>query len=188
MVTLRPMGDGGQLLAVHATERAAGGREKNLVDTVLADEALEDGRVLAVDRQNRYPMAQSGGGDDAAGHHHGLLVGQSNSMAMLDGTEGGTQTRETHDGRQNKVDGGHLHEVGNGGLSCVYFDTVGLKGVADKLVFALVGNGYRIGVELHSLLNEQVGIATGTKHFDDKAVAVMSDDIECLGADGTCGA
>ena len=108
-------GDVASSSRLHAAEGAAAGGEEYLVHGApLADEALEDGRVLAVDGQYGHAVAQGGGGDDAAGHHHGLLVGQGYGLAVLDGTQRGPQAGETYDGGQHHVDGVHLHEVDHG--------------------------------------------------------------------------
>ena len=45
------------------------------------------------------------------------------------------------------------------------------------LVLVFVGNDYGVGVELKSLLYQQVGIAAGTKHLDGEKVAVAAHDV-----------
>ena len=136
--------------------------EKNLVNTILANEALENGRMLTVDRQDGYMVAQGGFGDDATGHHHGFLVGQGNGMAILDGMESGAQAGKTYDGGQDKVDRRHFHEVDNSFLAGIDFDATGLECLADKGILTFVGNSHGIGFELKGLPDKHIGIAAST--------------------------
>lgn len=179
-------GDVLQLLACASAEGAAGGGEEYLVHVAhFAHEALEDGRMFGVDRQDGHVVACSGIGDYLSGHNHGLLVGQGNGFVVFDGTEGGAEAGKTHNGGQHKVDGVHLHEVGNGVHASEDFYIVRGKGILHLLVFVGVGNGHSVGVEFQGLLYKQVGVATSAEHFDSEEVAVAADDIESLGANGT---
>lgn len=148
-------GDVFELLAGVATEGTARGGEEYFVDIAhFAYQALEDGGVFGVDREDGHVVAGCGLGDDGSGHYHGLLVGEGDGFVVFDGTEGGPQAGKAYDGGQNEVDGVHLHEVGDGVHAGEDFDVVGVEGIEHLLVFGGVGDGHDVGVEFEGLLDE----------------------------------
>ena len=80
-----------QLLHREVAERTARGRQQNLLNGVLvfADQTLEDGRVLAVYRQNRGVVFGCQVANQFTGHHQRLFVCQTDGLACLDGMNGG---------------------------------------------------------------------------------------------------
>ena len=136
--------------------------------------------MLTVDGQNGHMMTQGGGGDDATGHHHGLLVGESYRFPLLDGTQRGPQTSETHDGCQHHVDALHLHKVNHRRHASENLYSLGLEGFLHRWVFLLVSDDHGVGFKRQSLLHQKVGIAAGTEHLDSEEVTVTAYHVQCL--------
>ena len=139
MVTLRPM-------------LQLGGEEDFVHVAHFAHEALEDGRVFRVDRQDGDIVAGGGIGDYLSGYHHSLLIGQGNGFMVFDGAKGGAEAGKSHDGGQHHVDRVHLHKVGDGVHACKDLNIVRGESLLHLLIFVLVGNGHSVGVKFQCLL------------------------------------
>ena len=85
------LGDGSQLFHGEVTERTTTGGEQYLLDgvVVFAYQTLEDGGVLAIDRQNGGVVLLSQLQNQLASHHQRLLVSQGDGLMCLDGVDGG---------------------------------------------------------------------------------------------------
>src|SRR5262249_49184693 len=93
-------GDGGELVAGAAAERAAARGDDEAVDLLsLAPlQALERGRVLAVNGEEPAAAARPCGKGEVACGHEALLVGEREVDAVLEGPDRGRQAGEAHDG------------------------------------------------------------------------------------------
>ena len=66
-------------------------------------EALMDGVVLAVDRQDRHVALAGGAGEDFAGGHHAFLVGQPDRLSGQDGRMRGLKARHADNSRDDEI-------------------------------------------------------------------------------------
>ena len=184
-------GDGQQLFLAERAERAAGAGEQDLLDFVvaLADEALEDGRVLAVNGQDGHVVLLGELADEFSGDDERLLVGQAYLLAGPDGMDGGLKAGEADHRREHHVDGVGLDDVAEGAGTGVDLDVgpVGEQG-AELVVAVFVGDDHCGGVELVGLLGKQFYAVVGCEGVDLVAVGVLGDDVERLCADGAGGA
>ena len=64
-------------------------------------EALEDGVVLAVDRDELAPLARAASISRLPGHHQRFLVGEQQALAGARRCKGRQEARRTHDGRHD---------------------------------------------------------------------------------------
>ena len=74
----------------------------------MALEALEDGVVLAVDREKFCAAGGSGGEDVLAGEDEDFLGGEGEVFAGGEGGEGGLEARGADDGDEDDIGGGEL--------------------------------------------------------------------------------
>ena len=108
---------GAQLLGAHTEERPAGGGQQDLFQrfgAVLILQALEDGAVLTVHRQQVNTVFLDGIGHQMAAGDKALLVGQRQIMAALDSRQRGIQTRNADNSVQHRacaVHGGQLTQA-----------------------------------------------------------------------------
>ena len=102
-----------QLLFCECAERAARCRENKLLHPVvhLAGKALEDCRVLRVDRQDWCTVLNCQLVYQLAGNNHCLFVGEGNGLACLYGIDCGAQARETDHCGNHNVNGLRFHNL-----------------------------------------------------------------------------
>ena len=103
-------GDGLELSARLAVEGAAGAGEPNAVDLArpLADEALEDGRVLGVHRDKAAGLGK--GHEQVAAADDGFLVRIGEDLIRAEGLVAGVDPREADEGVHHDVDVGQNRE------------------------------------------------------------------------------
>ena len=177
-----------QLLGLHAEEGAAGGREQDLgqaLGALLVLQALEDGGVLAVHRQQLHAVLCHGPGHQMAARNKALLVGKGQIMAALNGGQAGTQTGDAHHTVQHHIGAVHggqfLQALGAGqqpgGIGTARQSRVQPGGGIG------VGHADIPGVELLDLLQDLFHMAVGGKA--EHLIPLGTDDIQALGADGT---
>jgi len=176
-------------LPVPGAEGAAGGGEVHFFDGVLpgAEEALEDGGVFGVDGQDDAAVFARGLRDDGAGGDEGFFVGEGDDFAGLEGGEGGPEAAEADHRADDDVDAVHSDEVAEAVDACPDFDAVGLEGFVDGFVAGFVADDDVGRVKLDGLPDQQVGAAAGGEEDDLEQVAVLPDDVQRLGADGSGG-
>ncbi|MNZ98889.1 hypothetical protein D3C78_1181940 [compost metagenome] len=99
-----------QALQRPAAERPARGGEQDPAHAdlpqaarIVARHALEDGVVLAVDRQQLCPMGLHRLHEQGPGHHQGFLVGQQHALARLHRRQGRLEAGSADDGRHHRI-------------------------------------------------------------------------------------
>ena len=176
-----------QLLGGHAEEGAAGGREQNFGQAgsaLLILQALEDGGVLAVHRQQLYPVLFHSLRDQMTAGDKAFLVGQRQVMAALDGAQAGTKTGNAHHAVQHHIRAVQRSQFlqplrAGEQLGCIC--PAGQRGV--QLCGGIrVGHADIFRVELLDLLQDLFHMAVGRKAVD--LVPLGADDIQTLGTDG----
>ena len=177
-----------QLLGLHPEEGTAGSREQDLGQAggaLLILQALENGRVLTVHRQQLYTMLCHGLCDQMAAGDKALLVGKRQIMAAFNGAQAGTQTRNAHHAVQH-----HIGAVQCGQLlePLRPYQQPGRICTTGKLRIQPAGC-IRIGhtditrMKLLDLLQNFIHMAVGGKA--EHLVPLSPDHIQTLGADGT---
>ena len=175
--------DVAQLVEREGAERATAGREDEFLDgTHFAHQALEDGAVLAIDRQQRHLVLQAKLRDEFASHNEGLFVGEGDGFASLDGTDGGTQSAEAHKGSQHDIHRLHLHHLAQGVGSRIDLYRLVLQGFLYVVVLVLVCYDDALRLVFLSLLDEQVGLRVGSQHVCLEEVRVLRDYLKRLSA------
>ena len=100
-----------QLRIGHAEERAAGAGQDQPLDLPLvtaALQALKDGGVLAVHRNDLRAVLFGGGHHQLTGTHQRFLVGKGDAPSKADGSQGGFQPHAAHHGGHHGVGFFHL--------------------------------------------------------------------------------
>ena len=146
-----------QLLGLHPEEGAAGGRQQDLRQALGALpvlQALEDGRVLAVHRQQLDAVLRHRLRHEMSAGDEALFVSEGEVMAALDGGKAGAEARDAHHAVQHHVRAIHggegLQPLGAG-------QELGRIGAArqcsrELLCPGLAGHADILGVELFDLL------------------------------------
>ena len=118
-----------ELVARAAAERAAGRGQHQRVDGFgrAALEALEDGRVLAVHREQSAAAAAVRRGRQVAGGDEALLVGKCQINSMLERPERGVDAGEPDDGVEHHVRLGRVEQLGEVAARLVVLDAAGLR-------------------------------------------------------------
>mmetsp|Transcript_4993 Transcript_4993/g.14171 ORF Transcript_4993/g.14171 Transcript_4993/m.14171 type:complete len:287 (-) Transcript_4993:71-931(-) len=180
-----------QLVLAQIAEGTATGRQNDATESTLrhALQALEDGGVLGIGGEHVDPVLLDEGEDDGTAADEGLLVGEGDVLAELDGRDGGLQSRRADDAgndRVGRVDGGDgvdalgsVKEFGHRAGIARRLEAVG------NLLGGLGGrHGHDLGLVLGHLLGHQFGIAPGAQGVDDEVVRAGVDDVERLRPDG----
>ena len=121
-------------------------------------QALEDGRVLAVHRQDGHARRTRRGHDDRAGHHQRFLVGDGQGRPALDGRQRRGQARRAHHAREQNVRPAEANQLGHGLRAGQHLGQVP-HFAAEALGGLLVGNGHNRRTKLPRLLRQQPPIA-----------------------------
>ena len=184
------LGDVGYLVHGFQTEGTARSREQNLLNFVvaLAHDALENGRVLAVDGQDGCVIFVGQLANQFTGYDQRLLVGQANLLAGLDGMNGGRESGKSHHGGEYHVDRLCLYYFVECLLSGIDFHIGVGQCFFQLFVVGLVGNDDCRRMKLACLLGKQFPSAVGRQRIGLVAVAVFTDDVERLCADASGGA
>ena len=180
----------GDAAPVPFAEGASGRREVYAFDFVAlrGQQALEDGGMLRVHRQYHRAVLAHGPGDYASGGHKGLLVGERDYLARLEGGEGRPQTAEAHHGSYHDV---HLRlpdELAEAVDSRPDLDAAGLERFGHLAVARLVADHHVGGVEFDRLADQQVDAAACGYEFDFEQVGMTAHHVESLCPDRTGGA
>jgi hypothetical protein len=175
-VTERPTGGGQQQLAHAAAVEAA--RE-------ASGQALEDGVVLRIDRQQLGTTGRDGIHEQPPGHHQRLLVGEQDAPT---GTRRGQRRQQAR-----RADDGRDHDLGpvdcRGGNQAIHAgEDLGRTLRGDQLTGQL-GRGAGVGHRRHAWpqANAQRGhaghVAVGGQRLDLVTLGVALQHIERAGAD-----
>ena len=177
-----------QFLRGPSAEGAARCREPDLRDPVarLSVEALENGAVLTVDRQDGDSLFGRQRHDDMPRGDQGLLVGQGDLFAALDRGDGRPDAHHAHDR------GDEIFAVVHGG--CLQEALHAREDLDVQVPDPVPEVGGRIGVvedcpagvELPDLGLHQIHAASGAEG-GDLQVSLLPDDVKGLPADRTCG-
>ncbi len=148
-------------------EGAAAGGEHDALDgmRLIALEDLEDGIVLAVDRQEAGAVALRFRRHERAGADQGLLVGERNQGAPPHCRQRGGEPRRADDRRHHPVrrTGRRLdHGVGAGGD----LDAASLEQRLQRPVAALIGDDGELGIERAGLLGQALDALLRHQRFD----------------------
>ena len=125
--------------------------------------------------------------DDGPGCDEGFFVGEGDDLAGLEGGEGGPEAAEADHGADDDVYVVHADQVAEAIHASPDFDAVGLEGLVDLCVAGFVADDDVGRVKFDGLLDEQVRAAAGGEEDDFEEVAVLPDDVQRLGADGSGG-
>jgi hypothetical protein len=175
-----------QLIVRKPAERTARTGEQNLLNlvAVLADKALEDGTVLAVNRQDRRMILLCQLKNQLAGNDKCLLVGKADSLLRLDGMDGRSKTGIAHHRRQHHVNGRGFDDL----FQCLaatihlYIGHIG-QFFYQRFIESLVGNGHGGGMETACLSSKLFPTAVGRECISLIKVGVLADYIQCLRTD-----
>ena len=176
-------GDFRELIGSHRSERTARTGEQDFLDFVvaLADETLENGRMFAIDGQNRHAIFLC----ELTCHDERFLVGEADFFPCADGVDGRFETRKAHHRREHHIDGFGLDDVVQCLPSGINLDVGAVAEQRFQFVVAVfVGHDHRRRIELPSLLRQQFHAIVGRQRIDLVAVGVLADDFESLCADG----
>ena len=180
-------GDIREFIGCHRSERTARTSEQNFLHFVvaLADETLENGRMFAIDGQNRHAVFLCELTDEFACHDERFLVGEADFFPCADGVDGRFETRKAHHRREHHIDGVGLDDVVQRLPTGINLD---VGAVAEQrfqfIVAVFVGHDHRRRIELPSLLRQQFHAVVVRQRIDIVAVSVLADDFEGLRADG----
>ena len=181
------LGDRLQLFHRAVAERTSRGGQENLLHgvVILAHQALEDSRVLAIDRQDRRVELVCQLTYQLASHHQRLLVGQGNRLVGLDSMDGGRKSGKAYHGGQYHVDGHGLYNLVESLCSGIDLHVGQVAHQGFQLVVTLLvchDDGSR--TEAVCLFSQQFHAVVGRQGIDLIEVAMLLDDLKCLRTDG----
>ena len=106
-------GDEWELFCRQSAEGAAAGGEQETAEgiSVPAFEALEDGVVLAIHREETHAFGFGSGGDGFARHDEDFFTGDGEVHATVNGGEGGGETGGADDGDEDEICFDSLHQI-----------------------------------------------------------------------------
>ena len=181
-------GHRGELLALQVAQRAAAARDDEAAQgRPFACEALEDGRMLRVDRQDRRTAFARQRHHVCAGDDERLLVRQRQLLARFDRSDGGGEPRIAHQGVDDHLRVARRGDLRHGLLTREDLRVGVGEGVAQRFVEARVGDDDRRGVEGARLLGQPPPVAVSRQHDGFEAVGIFAYDVERLLADGSRG-
>ena len=177
-------GDVRQLLGPEVAECAAAARHDQPPHRgAFAHEALEDRRMLRVDRNHRcFPLPRQRHHVGAA-HYERLLVRQREFLARFDGRHRGREPGVTHQGVHHHVGSASRCDLRHRVVSGVNLGVGVCECIAQPCVILLVGDHRRVGVEFPCLLRQPFPIAVGREDADFEPVGVFTGYVERLHAD-----
>ena len=186
-----------RLLRRHRVERLArplakgtarsGQDEPPDIRRIVPAQALVNGVVLAVHRQDVHAAPLRRRHHQAAGHHQHFLVGQRHRLAGLDCRQGGVERSRAGRGAQHDV---HVRVGRHGQQSlCSRVGPVGSRArPAERSLHLLQRRGRRHGDDARAvaphLLGEARGVAPGGEPHDCKAPGLRLHHRERAAADG----
>ena len=153
-------------------------------------QALEDGIVLAVDRQQRDTGLAAGGAKKRASHDNGFLVGQQHRTRPTRRRQRGRQARRPDDGGHDRINArraGHLDQlVGADGQTGR--DTSRTQPCLESGGSPGIRHSQHLGSVPHSQRQQLVDIAMSRERVHPITVGVAGHDIERAVTNGTGGA
>ena len=176
--------DVGERLARYVAQRAArAGDDEPPRCRAFAREALEYGRMLRVDRQDRSPVFGRHAHDVFAAHHERLLVGQGQFLAGAERRDRGGEARIAHQGIDHDLGAAGRRDLGHGLLAGVDLGVGVGQRVAQRGIAVLVGDDDRVGIEFAGLLCEQLPAAARREDAGFEEFGILAHDVERLHAD-----
>ena len=177
-------GDVGQFFRPEVAERTAAACDDQPPHRgPFAHEALEDRRMLRVDRNHRgFPLPRQRHHIGAA-HDERFLVCQRQFFTRLNGRYRGREARVAHQGVHHHVGSASRCDLRHGFVPGVNLRVGVCKRIAQLGVIVLVGDHRRVGIELPGLLRQPFPVAVGREDTDFESVGVFTGDVERLHAD-----
>ncbi len=172
--------DGAHLFGRKAAERPTGGGQDEAAHLagLLPAQALPDGAVLAIHRQDRDAVVARGLHDEVAGHHQRLLVGQRDGFPGANGGQRGPQPHQAGCSGYDDIDIGMR---GNGEQPVFTEQHAGQRRARGTFRSGCVGEARDEGrVKFLSLLREQFHIAARGQGHHLKVFREAAHDIERL--------
>ena len=186
---------GGELDASQARGGGAGGEARRFgVGGAL--QALEDGGVLGIRRQQARAGSLQLRQHHRAGGDQGFLVGQGQILAGADRRQGGQQAGAADDAGHHQIGAG----PGGGGAEAIgaaqQFGQArraggrlqGLQPLAQLGNAIGIGQGNGFGRVAADLLDQQIEVVAGRECHHPEAIGKLLDDLQGLGADRAGGA
>ena len=149
-------------------------------------QALEDGVVLAIDRQQRHAGCPAGAGKQRPGHDDRFLVGQQQCLCRPGRSQCGRQTGCPHDGGHDQIHPGRASHLGQ------LVGPHGQPGLHARAAQACLeprrrrrmGNGHDFGPVALGQRQQLVDVATGRERVHAIAFRMAGHDIEGAVTDG----
>src|SRR5579875_1259176 len=189
-------GGGAELLGRPAQKGAAGGGEDDAGGLAgsAAAQALVNGAVFAVNRQDGNATAASQGHEERAGDNQGFLVGEGQAAALIEGGMNGGEAGDAHGGGYDHggaAAGGGFDEAFRAGDDARGGRTSGFTGRLEAAAQVRGGGGAahrnQRGAEARDLFGEPGGILAGRQGHDLEATAEAGDHVQSIAADGAGG-
>ena len=152
-----------------------------------SQQTLEDGRVLRVHRVDGGLAAPGLRHHQGSGRHEGLLVGQGDLLAGVDGCQRGLEPAEAYHRRYDYVYLRGLHLLAGSVDAAAHFHFRG-KGGPHEGVFLRIADGHLRDLEGQGLFHQFFRRVVGRYHPDPETVRVLPDHVQRLGADRPRGA
>ena len=175
-----------QLLVGIIAERTARTGQKNLLHLVVAltHQTLEDGTMLAVNREDRHMIFLCKIADQLTRYHQRFLVGKTYLLTRLDGMDGWFQAREAYHGSQHHIDRLSLYDIAKRLSTGINLDIrLITEHILQLLVASLIGYDHSSRMELASLLGKFLHSVVGGEAIYLVKVTVLLDDIKRLCTD-----
>ena len=149
------------------------------------EQTLEYRGMFAVYRQDHGVVFAHGPGDQRAGGDQRLLVREGYHLPGLEGRESRAKAAEPDHGPDDYVDVGAADELAQAVSSGEDLRIRTGEAAAEFAVQFVVTDDDIVHVELPGLALEQVDAFVCADKLDLEKVAVLPDDIKCLGSDRT---
>ena len=154
-------------------------------------QALEDGRMLGIGRQQPRAGPLKLRQHHRSGRNQGLLVGQGQVLAGPNRREGGQQAGATDDAGDHQIGRGPggggaealgaAQQLGQGGRAVLGIE--GQQALPQGRDQVAIGQGHHLRTVALDLVNQQVEVAAGGEGHHAEAIGKVLDDLQGLGAD-----
>ena len=148
-------------------------------------QALEDGGMLGVHRQDLHPVPAGFRHDDGTGGDERLLVRKGDVFPGPDGGKRGPEPAETHHRGDDDV---HLlprYQVTGGVDAGVYGRGLSDQGFLHGVIFRHVADNRVRNGKLVRLFRQEGGVAACGDDFHLEPIRVLPDHVQRLAADGS---
>ena len=179
------------LLQRELAEGTSRSREQDFLYLVvaLAHQALEDGRVFAVNGKDVYVILCGKAAYQFASHDERLLVGKADGLAGTDGMDGRRKAGISHHRREHHVHGSSLNNLVQSLRSCIHLNVGHVSEQRlEVLVIVLIGYNDSGRSELACLLGKHFVAVVCREAIHLIKVAMLFYNIQGLCADTTGGA